>query len=81
VPVILNATAFCVCWHVGDLPGGAALDQTPAGSSSAAQGGVRGWVRSLTAVWDNIGRAAAVGPTGKDVPKDFDVSGAVGDVV
>jgi hypothetical protein len=60
----------------GDV-GASVLGQPPAGSS-AAEGGVRGWVRSLTAVWDNIGRAAAVGPTGKDVPKDFDVSGAGG---
>jgi hypothetical protein len=32
----------------------------------------------MAAVWSNIGRAAAGGPTGKDVPKDeefFDVSG------
>jgi hypothetical protein len=58
------------------------LDQTPAGSSSSssAEGGMRGWVRSLAAVWDNIGRAAAVGPTGKDVPKDFDVSGVAAEM-
>jgi hypothetical protein len=41
---------------------------------------MRGWVRSLAAVWDNIGRAAAVGPTGKDVPKDFDVSGVAAEM-
>jgi hypothetical protein len=56
----------------------APVEPCPAASSASSAGGVRGWVSSMVAVWSNIGRAAAVGPTGKDVPKDeqfFDVSG------
>lgn len=46
-----------------------------AGSSSEAA--VRSWVSGMSAVWANMGRAAAKGPTPKDLPKDFfDVSGA-----
>jgi hypothetical protein len=77
VPVTV---AECHCSLGWCLLGGAALDQTPAGSSSSTEGGMRGWVRSLAAVWDNIGRAAAVGPTGKDVPKYFDVSDTAADL-
>lgn len=44
-------------------------------TSSSSEAGIRSWVGSMSAVWKNIGRAAAVGPTGnKDVPKEWDVS-------
>lgn len=43
-------------------------------AGSSHEGGIRSWVNSMAAVWNNIGRASAVRPTGKDVPKDYDVS-------
>lgn len=57
----------------GGLPSADVAEAAPAG-----QGTVRGWVSSVVSAWSNMGRAAAVGPTGKDVPKDFDVSGWCG---
>lgn len=57
----------------GGLPSADVAEAAPAG-----QGTVRGWVSSVVSAWSNMGRVAAVGPTGKDVPKDFDVSGWCG---
>ncbi|WIA35535.1 hypothetical protein OEZ86_003961 [Tetradesmus obliquus] len=51
----------------GGLPSADVAEPAPAG-----QGTVRGWVGSVVSAWSNMGRASAVGPTGKDVPKDFD---------
>ncbi|WIA15333.1 hypothetical protein OEZ85_001998 [Tetradesmus obliquus] len=51
----------------GGLPSADVAEAAPAG-----QGTVRGWVSCVVSAWSNMGRAAAVGPTGKDVPKDFD---------